>query len=122
MSELISGKDALIALANGEELQAKDAHDWKDVTYSMPLSLFDMPSGVFRIKPKTIKLELEIPAPFEPKDGDVCFTFDSEQEEGVFEFTYREDSDWHKKYIQFGVWDSLDKAEKVVAALRSIKK
>ena len=56
MSELISGKEALIALANGEKLQAKDAHDWKDVTWNMPLAMFDTPMIVFRLKPRTITI------------------------------------------------------------------
>ena len=56
MSKLISGKEALIALANGEKLQAKDAHDWKDVTWDMPLAMFDTPMIVFRLKPHTITI------------------------------------------------------------------
>ena len=56
MSKLISGKEALITLANGEKLQAKDAHDWKDVTWDMPLAMFDTPMIVFRLKPHTITI------------------------------------------------------------------
>lgn len=120
MSELISGKDALIALANGEELQAKDAHDWKDVTYSMPLSLFDMPSVVFRIKPKTIRLELEIPAPFEPKEDDTFYYLSDGEECGYVKCEH----DWafDPMALNFGAWRTEEEIKQVVAALRSIKK
>lgn len=116
MSELISGKDALIALANGEELQAKDAHDWKDVTYSMPLSLFDMPSVVFRIKPKTIKLEIEIPDPFEPKDGEEYFGLNEDDIFGYSKYTKGEFN------VSIMAWKTEEEARQFVAALRSIKK
>ena len=56
MNELISGKEALIALANGEEVEYYK-HEWMDVNR---LSVRDLTSSDnmydFRIKPRTITL------------------------------------------------------------------
>ena len=71
--ELISGKEALIALANGEEVEYKSINGWSDVKH---LHVYEF-LGVgyeFRLKPRTITLNgVEVPAPFEPKDGDAVF-------------------------------------------------
>ena len=57
MSELISGKEALIALANGEEveLQATGDMNWYDSTQWTVGELLCF-KGRFRIKPRTIKI------------------------------------------------------------------
>ena len=73
MSELISGKEALIALANGEDVEYYK-HEWMDVNR---LSVRDLTSSdnmyKFRRKPRTITLNgIEVPAPFEPKEGEDC--------------------------------------------------
>ena len=56
MSELISGKGALIALANGEEVEYYK-HEWMDVNR---LSVRDLTSSdnmyKFRLKPRTITI------------------------------------------------------------------
>ena len=73
--KLISGKEALIALANGEEVECKNdvtGMDWSDATGLLVRSFFD-PTHMwgFRLKPRTITLNgIEVPATFEPKDGD----------------------------------------------------
>jgi len=59
MSELISGKDALIALANGEEVEFKDSVDkWKNIKHRMGLNLSMFLNTLdwikFRLKPRTI--------------------------------------------------------------------
>ena len=63
MSELISGKDAKLAWANGEKVQRKCSYtfDWKDITSRDNLDIFDL--GVkYRRKPRTIKLNgIEVP-------------------------------------------------------------
>ena len=77
MSELISGKEAKLAWANGEQLQisntivGEDFYDKDDSNTT--LNIFDLDFYKFRLKPRTITLNnIEIPAPFEPKDGDDC--------------------------------------------------
>ena len=64
MSKLISGKDALIALANGEEVEYYYKHEWMDVNR---LSVRDLTSSdnmyKFRLKPRTITINgIEVPA------------------------------------------------------------
>ena len=74
--KLISGKEALIALVNGEEVEFKDSVDkWENIKHYMGLSLFmflDTPDWMkFRLKPRTITINgIEVPAPFEPKNGE----------------------------------------------------
>ena len=70
MSKLISGKEALIALANGEAVEVKRIHDneWQPAQIFGVSVFTDSETTSFRIKPRTIKLNgIEIPAPFEPK-------------------------------------------------------
>ena len=56
MSELISGKEALIALANGEEVQASiNGFDWKDAI-EFGLVYFLNGDAHFRLKPRTVNL------------------------------------------------------------------
>lgn len=64
MSELISGKDALIALANGERLQYRFPDSiWLDFTNNLNssgsnLKVVDLLNdyAAFRLKPRTIKI------------------------------------------------------------------
>ena len=64
MSELISGKEALIALANGEGVQCANADllNWNDVSGDCHLDLFTTAknrngySFIFRLKPRTITI------------------------------------------------------------------
>ena len=76
MSELISGKEALIALANGEDVEIKfnGTDGWHKVNkkdaYSFEIFL-DERNTEFRLKPRTITINgIEVPAPFEPKEGE----------------------------------------------------
>lgn len=85
---LISGADALRAIADGKEVEAcvtlrlkKDEWHWfnaksltideieHEETQGMPDGT-DVRKIVFRLKPRTVKLEIEVPAPFEPKYGE----------------------------------------------------
>ena len=58
MSELISGKEALIALANGEEVECRAYEkNWINANNNRhPLSLFFDDSFQFRLKPRTITI------------------------------------------------------------------
>jgi len=58
MSELISGKEALIALANGEEVECRAYEkNWINANNNHhPLSLFFDDSFQFRLKPRTITI------------------------------------------------------------------
>ena len=116
---LISGADALRALANGEEVEFKDGmNKWENIKHHMNLDLsmfLTAPDWMsFRLKPKTIKLELEIPAPFEPKDGEKAYRLAPAIPCGYTEFYFEEDEYEH----QFGAWRTEEEIKQVVAALR----
>ena len=77
--KLISGKEALIALANGEEVEYWCETDpsiqkrWTPIKslseYKLSYFLEDKPRFEFRLKPRTILINgIEVPAPFEPND------------------------------------------------------
>ena len=123
MSELISGKDALIALANGEEVECKNdvtGMDWSDATGLLVKSFFD-PTHMweFRLKPRTITINgIEVPAPFEPKDGDDCraYVIDTRNVNG---YDWQHSSHYKSGYI---VWRTEEEIKQVVSALRSVFK
>ena len=115
MSELISGKDALIALANSEEVEWRHPErDW----FKAPqcnMRTQDFFSGVyqFRLKPRTITINgIEVPAPFKPKAGEQAFyiTAFGNYDSLVF--------DWQLN--DFGYWRTEEEIRQVVAALRQV--
>ena len=118
MSELISGKDALIALANGEEVECRAYEkNWINANNKHhPLCLIFDDSFQFRLKPRTIMINgIEVPAPFEPKDGDAYWHLDLDYEEGYTLHSYIDDGSW----VQFGAWRTEEEIKQVVSALRS---
>lgn len=118
---LISGAEALRALADGKEVEFK--HDSQGWVTCLGLNIERVLGGwhQMRLKPQTIKLELELPKPFEPKEGDECFILDQESDDGFYRFVYGENSGFHKKLIQFGVWRNEKEIKQVVEQLRKIK-
>ena len=121
MSEIINGKEALIALANGEEveLQATGDMNWYDSTQWTVGELLCF-KGRFRLKPRTITINgIEVPAPFEPKDDCLVYILDDSRQDGFREYDYDiEDTG----ALFFGVWRTEDEIKQVVSALRSIFK
>lgn len=121
MSELISGEEAKKAWANGEIVQWRQDFSWNDLGFMNMLGIFDANDIEFRLKPRTIAINgIEVPAPFEPKDGDTCFILDTEQDEGFYRFTFSENSGIHKNYVYLGAWRTEEEIKQVVAALRSV--
>lgn len=132
---LISGAEALRALMEGLPVEMSDSDlgmDWteicvKDGDFKGKVEpclwmFLNQPEHIeFRLKPQTIKLELELPKPFKPRDGDDCFIVDSEQEDGFYRFTYSEDSGFHQNFIQFGAYKTEDDVKKAVEQLRKIR-
>ena len=124
MSKLISGKDALIALANGEEVECtiKGRDEWvKDPTQIRPYYFIGGGIGQyeFRLKPRTITINgIEVPAPFEPKDGEDCraYVIDTRNVNG---YDWQHSSHYKSGYL---VWRTEEEIKQVVAALRSIFK
>jgi len=118
MSELISGKEALIALANGEEVECRAYEkNWINANNNHhPLSLFFDDSFQFRLKPSTITINgIEVPAPFEPKKGEAFYHITPSQDKGYF---YNTNECFH----QFGAWRTEEEIKQVVAALRNVFK
>ena len=121
MTNLISGKEALIALANGEEveLQATGDVNWYDSTQWTVGELLCF-KGRFRLKPRTITINgSEVPAPFEPKVGETYWCFSTQTVLGYGHNVY-ESEHADRRFINMGAWRTEDEVEQVVAALRQI--
>ena len=121
MSKLISGKEALIALANGEGVECKNdvtGMDWSDATGLLVKSFFD-PTHMweFRLKPRNIMIgNIEVPAPFEPKEGEYFWYISDEYATGYSCNT----KDSFLGDIRLGAWRTEEEIKQVVAALRSV--
>ena len=120
MSELISGKDALIALANGEEVEFFYRDAWDSIGEMIVIDHFISDKFKFRLKPRTITLNnIEVPAPFEPKEDCLVYILDDSRQEGFREYDYDiEDTG----ALFFGVWRTKEEIKQVVSALRSVFK
>ena len=123
MSELISGKEALIALANGGDVlyintfyKEKPTRYWGDAKECTVEQFFNG-EWIFKIKPRTITINgIEVPAPFEPKVGEDYWHISPRYEKG-YHFNDELDS-----FCQFGAWRTEEEIKQVVAALRSVFK
>lgn len=107
---MISGKEALIALANGEEVeyQAMDNNFY-------PLQDF-LDSAKIRLKPKTITINgVEVPAPFEPKKGDIFYYLNDDYPYGYMWLRKTQDNNF-----KFGAWRTEEEIKQVVEALRNV--
>ncbi|MEI1709736.1 hypothetical protein V8Q18_09320 [Acinetobacter baumannii] len=104
---LINGADALRALADGKEVEYWEEYkktefpqlpEWVDVLNTVDWDIKnDVLSGKtkFRLKPQTIKLELEIPAPYKAKIGgrdDTSFVLNI----GRHQYCYKNEDDYTK--------------------------
>ena len=117
MSNLISGKEAKLAWANNKEIEYMPLNKWNLLGGSTPLSIFDRDDVKFRLKPRTITINgIEVPAPFEPKDGDEVWFISDDHPCGYAVI------DLHKQKFQFGAWRSEEEIKQVVEALWSIFK
>lgn len=124
---LISGAEALRALADGKEVEYnwlnQKSSKWMLISEELKqFNLYEILSGItefgaikFRLKPQTIKLELEIPAPFQPKEGEECCYISDESIDGYHTVSYN--SERYSGMI-FGLYRPSD-IEKVVALFRS---
>ena len=111
---LISGADAKLAWAKGEDVQILCAfNEFCTITTNLSLSIFDDPKNKFRLKPRTITLNVEIPAPFEPKVGEEVFYINDTNKRG-----YCVDEHQAHYNYNFGAWRTEEEIKQVVAALR----
>ena len=120
---LISGADALRALADGKEVEFKDGmNKWENIKHHMNLDLsmfLTAPDWMsFRLKPRTIKLELEIPAcGTNYKHGQLIWILNS-LEPKEYCSVILDESDELPAYW----WSTEEKIKQVVAALRGALK
>ena len=126
MTNLISGKEALIALANDQEVEyqvVENRNVWNKVS-SMAVNLILSNNFKFRLKPRTITINgIEVPAPFEPKNGEDFYYLDctSDNYGGWAKTAWRNiESDSFKNNTVFGAWRTEEEIKQVVAALRQI--
>ena len=130
MSKLISGKEALIALANGGEVQGNIGSEWVDISVDQKLSIKsfitetnDYGGAVkFRLKPRTITINgVEVPAPFEPEYSEKYFYLNLQREclyaAKEFNGNYSDNS-----AVELGAWRTEEEIKQVVEALRSVFK
>ena len=115
MSKLISGKEALIALANDQEVEYFDEKlgEWvyMDITHHFKRD--------FRLKPRTITINnIEVPAPFEPKCMEDFYVIDGTHSQGWINGNPANPSlsMWNPK------WRTESEIKQVVEALRSVFK
>lgn len=117
---LISGADALRALADGKEVQQWNGSVWWDVEGNYQINVFRCGKYKFRLKPKPILLNgIEIPAPFTPKIGELFYFVSTHYLEGFSSNDFSED--W-KEFTQYGAWKTEAEIKQVVEALRSVFK
>lgn len=124
MSELISGKEALIALANGEEVQFCDHMGvWHNAgIHTHAIGLFLNDCYKFRLKPRTITINgIEVPAPFEPNIDDIYYFINSSNLKGYGSNKFNNDGD-DECLTFYGAWRTEEEIKQVVEALRSIFK
>ena len=118
MSELISGKEALIALANGEDVDVLGSdNSWIEINDDHCLSVF-RENYKFRLKPRTIKINgVEVPETFKPKEGERFYYVTASTLVGwSYEFAY--DQNKHMRIL--GAWRTQREVEQTLAALRSV--
>ena len=118
---LVTGSDAFNAKMAGEsvlwKMEGGDWQEWTDCTCWSKAVLTDVKYS-FKIKPKTVKIEIEIPAPFEPKEGEEYFLLNPFQECGYDTYIFDSNGCDHI-YVQFGAWRTEEEIQQVVAALRN---
>lgn len=125
MSELISGKEAKLAWANGKKLQianmivGEDFYDMDDSNTT--LNIFDLDFYKFRLKPRTISINgIEVPAPFEPKEDCQVWIIDDGKTDNCRKYNYEVEGDKRNTFI--GMWRTEEEIKQVVSALRFVFK
>ena len=125
MSELISGKEAKLAWANGEDIelcykQHKEENTWFLLLSTDPLSTFDRDDFLFRLKPRTITINgIEVPAPFEPKEGEKYWCFSTCTVLG-YGHNVCESERADGRFINMGAWRTEEEIKQVISALRFV--
>lgn len=125
-NDLISGADALRALADGvnpEEIEGRFSSGIETYFLSMDgkvdVFLKYLNKKLFRLKPQTVKVELELPKPFEPEEDCHVYILDDGKTDGYRRYSYEVHGDKGNEFI--GIWKTEDEIKQVVEQLRKIK-
>lgn len=116
MTNLISGKEALIALANGEDVENWNGSVWWDVDKTWQVGAF-MADRKFRIKPRTITINgIEVPCCGKDYQyGDAMYILNSlEPEEYSLVVLDKVDE------VPLYWWRTEEEVKQVVEALRQV--
>ncbi|ELZ2207424.1 hypothetical protein TTW89_002675, partial [Acinetobacter baumannii] len=127
---LISGADVPALIKQGESVQFRSVFnvqgggEWKDLDLERDeeeFSLGDLINTRFewRLKPQTIKLELELPKPFEPEEDCHVYILDDGKTDGYRRYSYEVHGDKGNTFI--GIWKTEDEIKQVVEQLRKIR-
>lgn len=115
--ETVDGKTAFNAWYDGETVLVKYyLNDWKefDPQDGYSIEVFKSKNHKFMIKPKTIMIgDVEVPAPFKPKDGEKYWIVTDEYKKGYTSSFYSEPP-------LFGAWRTEEEIKQVVEALRKL--
>ena len=113
--KLISGKEALIALANDRDVEYLDENLNEWVCMDMAHHF----KRKFRLKPHTISINgIEMPAPFKPTEDCLAFIIDDGKTDGWKAYGYEVDGDATSQFL--GLWRTEEEIKQVVAALRQV--
>lgn len=128
---LISGAEALRALADGKEVDVHESTYKNEVWFNLKETKFT-PAEIlaekvrnkpytltFRLKPQTIKVELELPKPFEPVEDCHVYILDDGKTDGYRRYSYEVHGDKGNTFI--GIWRTEEEIKQVVEQLRKIR-
>lgn len=118
MSELISGKEALIALANGQEIEARHKQTGMGWSNAMTLNLFSFHSSLFefRLKPRTITINgTEVPKSSDTYSGGLIWILCGTDTREYTSLALDENDELPAYF-----WRNEEEIKQVVAALRSV--
>lgn len=119
--KLISGKEALIALANTEEVQIWNGNIWWDVEGDYQIDVFLKTERKFRLKPRTITINgIEVPACGENyKEGEEVYVLDDCcDERGYIEYSVSGHN--FEGLLPKLWWRTEEEIKQVVTALRQV--
>lgn len=120
-----------VALANVHKCIVQYLHDdepygrWTTITdhfwsqYHLGMFLDPDTKFKFRFKPQTIKLELELPKPFEPEEDCHVYILDDGKTDGYRRYSYEVHGDKGNTFI--GIWRTEEEIKQVVEQLRKIR-
>lgn len=121
---LISGAEAHQALLAGENVQYSGyGEQYWDTALNCNIGVFlnheKFPDFKFRIVPRTIKVELELPKPFEPEEDCHVYILDDGKTDGYRRYSYEVHGDKGNTFI--GIWRTEEEIKQVVEQLRKIR-